>query len=466
MIIVMIWHFFSKPEKSGQPTQINEFNEFLSDPKLCQSGLDQHSGISLFQKGLFYRKTALLNAKIQEKYLKALYKDVKNDLKNHSKIYYYLGLALYAQKRWNDAFVNFEKSTEGEFTNLMKAACLKHMNNETAFLKRYNQLSEYYKQLCHLRINFEHPLSTKITLSPKDLSPIENKVWSSCLNNNLDSVYKDTDLQESGEHQIQGHMNISYYNPINFYYLSSLFLEKSKEMILQDFDMYKRESYVKEKLSDNKKRAVFDCVCMSHMLLHFKDYENALILLDNLKHHIPDPFVLQYLSLFQARIKARCNHIEWVKQTLLDLKQTNNFYIMVQVAKIETEYQLQPLSSIQDFLLSIRPEDCKIPHSQQWGIFCNGDCVQWNHAMGRTFINQKDFTTALLYFQEAYSSENKNDKLYCHSIDYIIDLLRVEFECGNEDLILEYILNASRLEKLVPEISQMRFSLAMIERYK
>ena len=465
-ILIIVWSlllFVNLCIICGGSENETEFVQMLSDLKICEINLHVFTGMSLFQKGLFYRKTALLNARVQEKYLRAMLKDLQHDQKiqlYREKIYYYLGLALYVQKNWGGAYQLFDKATNDNFTETMKAACFKQLNDKDAYKKIIDRLPKYFKELCQLRINFEHPLKTNISMLDKGtLTPIEQLVWQCCQSKSLDLINENSQLVEEGVcEKANDLLKIYLYNPLNFFYLSDLLLQKAKDVI-------KRE--ISEKHTKNSLNCILRDYCHCEALIFFREYDKSLDLISNLKTRINNnPLILSYLSLLHAKCLMGMGQKQDAAKILSNIKSDNNT-LSIQIALLQMEWFPEKLKkNLSQIIRQYQPRHCGNPHSLHWGKSCEESCIPWYYAVGQGYIYQKDYQTASRYYKAGFSSQDSKNILSCLNMLYLVNLLNVEFECKNEDEILQYVLNASTFENVVPEIKQMRLALRMIDRYK
>jgi tetratricopeptide (TPR) repeat protein len=451
----------------------------LSGLNICEENLDQYSWQSLFQKGKFYRSIALLNAKVQEDYLQTVLKIVRKDRLQENKkavfekkILYYLGIALYAQKNWNAAYSCFQNSENNLFAKSMKAACLKQRKDETEYKEIFADLPEFEKQLCHLRVNFEHPLKTRITISAThQLGHIETLLWRACQEKHLNFMTENTTLKEQGVvEKIDNSYRVSVFNPLNFYYLSVLLLQKAKQLMNTEVLLAKKNQITKKTLSTSKQimRYYQKYYCLSEALIFFQDYENALSLIKTLKKQMNNnPIIQGYLSLLNARCLWEMGHKKQASAILSQLKTINNNTLLIQKSMLEMKLFPDKSKHILNIIKdNYRPKHCDIPHSQHWVAFSRESCIPWYHAVGQGYIHLKDYQAAMLYYMESFNIAETKNQLSCYNMDYLINLLKVTIERKKIGDVLQFILNDSAIVHLFPEIQQLRIALGKIQQYK
>jgi len=452
----------------------------LSTLKVCEENLDQFSWQTLFQKGKFYKNIALLNAKVQQEYLQLILKDVNNDNvpKNANKkkvfvekIQYYLGLALYVQKNWNAACYAFKNSGSSPLAECMKAACLKKLNNETEYKNSLSLLPGFYQQLCILRVNFEKPFQTKITVSPiNQLGHIESLVWKSCQESHLNDINENTILKDNDVvEKIDNTYRVSVYNPLNFYYLSAILLQESKKMIDNEILLLKKEHNLKYNVTDSIqiKHYFQKYYCLADALIYFQKYKNALLIINNLRKQMNNkPLIKDYLSLIYVKCLWEMGQKDSARDLLTQLQSKNNT-LLIQISMMKMKYAPEDLrKNLNTIKEKYHPLHCDIPHSQHWGTSCNESCIPWYHAVGQGYILQGDNQTAMLYYMEGFNALETVNQLSCYSLDYLTNLLKLEIEFKKIVDILEFILNGSTIDHVFPEIRQLRLALGMIQQFQ
>jgi len=447
--------------------------------RICRVTERTFSGVCLYQQGRFYSQIAPLNSKIQEAYLKAIDNRLRAyGLKAPAGLHYYLGLALYAQKKWKVALDSFQNA-EGDWkedAELMKAACLFHLKRSDEFETVIGKLLPSRQTLCRLRIHYDQPLKAReIKIDPEGCNPIEELAWK-CTKAKSLSPFSETAFETipwGKEEAVDslGNMRLYYYNPLNLYYLGHLLHRKSVELMKDTISLGMDRAQLNGTLAKMHERAFRNtfreiyCAALALSGLGDKSHSNqALELAQNLAREMGDrPFILGLLDLLQARclmnIDKDKNKSE-ASNKLLEAESRNHPYFKIQSILFQAEFDMVKAVEALGSLKALQPKACPEPHSPTWGMRCDNPCRDWYEAMGLVTARLNYSKKSIMYFQNGFSLPDAHSpELKCHSMEYLLNLMKAEYQCGNEDLILETVLNGSALEQIVPEIKQTAFAL-------
>ena len=423
-----------------------------SGPSSFYKESQQLQPVELLDQGLFYQKLARLNDRIQEKAIRLRIRDyAKANKKPLPALYYYLGLALFGQNRFDEAIKAFKKAASATDQGIEINRALESLNK--AMIAACFRLKSEKKKV---RIVFDILPERKKTFMLNKLSPLSNPIEALAFKvSEGDSKAFNLEVlasmlwgvSEYREASGEG-LYVYYYNPLNVHYLSSLFFRKAVEGFNQIMEM-----------ADTPRQRDSASLSLVKCLMALGDYENALkhlkALYKKYASHLPTAGELLRLQGICLKRLGRILEAEKVLDQIYQLAIKDSKESLRKMA-VNLSFNSKRLGPILTLIEKTRPTGFVLPSSRGYG----NDHFYYHRgylrALGRIYLNTGNPCRGALYLERTflpgymlYRSDRRRNNPH-----FMVDLAEAWFDCGDWGAILENIFSDSALEYYYPESIQ------------
>ena len=437
------------------------------------------NGSDYLEQGSFYQALVHLNAKIQERALKLRIEDLHPEIPE--KLFYYLGMTLFTQKRFDEALREFRKSSERcsnysknfdilRLSRLMEEVCLYRLSM-SGNKNRYTFSKE---KLFWLRASFDGPLDSRGTMQSFKLNPVESLALDVILSKYRKLILESLCIIPWGEHEsideTKEGAQIYYYNTLNLYYLARIFLQKSLILLMEEVNS--QQGVERDKAFLNLCKA----------LTAVGNHKEALAKIDSLMANpieiLPsdmdddDPPVDAIILILRERclsdIKKSQDSIVFKEKKYIgkSLPVPKNIYD--EIIQRVVIFWIKKLGHKRAFNMvhKTEPKGFVKPHSRGMGNFYDFKYQSYLRSLGRLFLydvsSKKDFCTAAMYLERSFLksfsspgslSDMKQAKSY-HDPIFLVDLMWALYGCGDLQSITERLFSGSAIQYYFPECNQ------------